>query len=245
MKFITVVGFVLLAGFTPVMAQLAPADITVRGVVFDVADSSAKPTPIIVNRRTGTGQTASGTAMFSISGLRTDTFLVAAGGYEMTRICFRDSAVKSVYTIRVGLRMKENYMKPVAIYPVKDLEEIKKDREQLGAKETHSTVGLTDAVESPITFLYERFSREGQSRAAVAQMENADRQKEVLKDLFRTYVRAGVIDLEEEEFDSFIMFLSMPEAYLRTASDYDLAVTIRTRYLQYRNAQKMHNSNQR
>jgi hypothetical protein len=161
------------------------------------------------------------------------------------RICFRDSAKKDVYTLRLGLHVKETMMKPVAIYPVKDLDAIKKEREGLGVQKTTSTQGLTDAVSSPITFLYERYSKEGQSKAAVAAMENEDRKRDILKDLFRTYVRAGVIDLKEEEFDDFILFLNIPEGYLKTADDYELAVTIRQRYLQYRAAQHFHNNNQR
>jgi hypothetical protein len=218
--------------------------ITVRGTVYDVADSLARPGPIVINKRTGTGQAASGGGIFSITGLKTDTFMITAGGYEVVRLCFNDSVLKTPYTVRVGLRMRANYMNPVTVFPVKDLGEIKKERESLGVEQTRTTEGITDAVASPITYFWERYSQEGQSRTAVAEMENRDRMNDILKELFRAYVRAGVIDLKEEEFDNFILYLNLPEAYLRTASDYELASTIRIRYLQYREAQRIHDSNQ-
>jgi hypothetical protein len=51
--------------------------------------------------------------------------------------------------------------------------------------------------------------------------------------------------MEEEEFDAFINYLNIPEEFLRTASDYDLAVLIRHKYLAYRAARDIHNRNQR
>ena len=230
------------------VAQTTVSDvppIIFRGVVYDIVDSNAKPAAIVVNRRTRTGQIGGLSGAFKVTGLKTDTFMVTAGGYEIIRFCFRDSVLKKEYFLRVGLRMRVNELRTVAIYPVKDLSEIKKERESLGAEQTRSTEGVIGAVESPITFLYERFSQEGQSRAKVAELENRDRQDAVLKDLFRAYVRAGVIDLGEDEFDIFIRFLNLPEEYLKTAGDYDLAVSIRHRFLQFRAAQKLHNSNQR
>jgi hypothetical protein len=227
-------------------AQVAPSPtITVRGTVFDRNDSMAAPSAIILNKRTSTGQTSAPGAAFSITGIKTDTFLVTAGGYEVRRVCFADSAAKDVYTIRIGLQLKTTLLAGVSIYPVKDLDQIQKERAAIGKEQTRQAVGITDAVSSPATYLWEHFSREGKSREAVAILENEDNKRDILKDLFRTYARAGVIVMEEEEYDAFISYLNIPESFLRSASDYDLAVLIRQRYLQYRSAQEIHNRNQR
>lgn len=217
----------------------------VKGTVYDRNDSIASPTAIILNKRTGTGQTSNSSGIFTITGIKTDTFLVTAGGYEVKRICFSDSVQKEIYYIRIGLQIKSTTLNPVAIYPVKDLSEIKKERSTIGKEQTRQTLGVTDAVSSPITYLYERFSREGKSREAVAILENNDRKRDILKELFRTYNRAGVIIMEEEEFDAFISYLNLSESFLKTASDYNLAVYIRQRFLSYRAAQEMHKRNQR
>lgn len=227
------------------IAEKAVPLITFRGTVYDVNDSLATPAPIIVNRRTGTGHAFLPGGEFSIQGFRTDTFLIASGGYEFRSFCFKDSAEKSVYIMRVGLTLKNNELNPVTVFPVKDLQSIKQERQELGVKPTTTTQGAADALSSPITYIYERFSREGRSKALVAELENEDRKNAVLKDLFRTYNRAGVINLPEADFDAFIMFLNMPEAYLKTASDYELAVTIKQRYEVFIRARQIHNNNQR
>lgn len=228
-----------------VNAIVTSPQITVQGKVYDKNDSSVYPSAIIINKRTSTGKTSNPGGIFSIIGNKTDTFLLTAGGYEVLRICFRDSTPKDIYTIRVGLQMKTTTLNPVAIYPIKDLSEIKKQRDAIGKEQTRQTIGVADAFQSPITYMYERFSKEGKSREAVAILENEDRKHDILKELFRAYVRAGVIVMEETEFDNFILYLNLPEDFLRSASDYDLAVVIRQKYLQYRSAQEMHNRNQR
>ncbi len=219
--------------------------ITVRGNVFDRNDSLAAPSAIILNKRTSTGQTSSPGTFFSITGLKTDTFLITSGGYEVRRFCFADSILKESYTIRIGLQLKINTLTPVAIYPIKDLGQIQKERAAIEKEQTRQALGVVGAVSSPITYLWEHYSREGRSRETVAILENEDRKREILKDLFRTYARVGVIEMEEEEFDAFIAYLNIPEEFLRSASDYDLAVMIRHKFLQYRSAREIHNRNQR
>lgn len=226
--------------------QGAPGAIQISftGTIFDSNDSLATPSPIVVNKRTGTGHAFLPGGTFSISGYKTDTFLVTSGGYNHAKFCFADSVYKAEYYVRVGLAMRSNELNPVTVFPVKDLKVIRQDRENLGVQPTRTTEGVTDAISSPITFLYERFSREGQSKALVAELENKDRMNSVLKDLFRAYNRAGVIDLPENDFDAFIAFLNMPESYLKSASDYELAVTIRARFEQFKYMRSMHNRNQ-
>ncbi|CAN5139179.1 hypothetical protein BH09BAC5_BH09BAC5_08990 [soil metagenome] len=241
-----ILSFILCCVITAVRSQpTTNPPITVRGNIFDKNDSNLSLSPIIINKHTGTGQYFSSGAGFTITGNKSDTFLITAGGYEVRRICFLDSALKTEYFIRIALQVKINNLTQVAIYPVKELDQIQKERAAIAKEQTRQTIGITDAVSSPITYLYERFSRDGKSREAVAILENEDNKREILKELFRTYNRAGVIVLEESEYDSFINYLNIPENFLRSASDYDLAVLIRYRYLQYRNAQEMHNRNQR
>ncbi|MCU0435126.1 MAG: hypothetical protein MUC87_16835 [Bacteroidia bacterium] len=229
----------------PVFSQEQEGAITVRGTVFDLADTMASPAPMAVNRRTGAGQSALAGQWFSVQGLHTDTFMVTAGGYEIVRICFRDSARKAVYNVRIGLKMKVNTLRPVAIYPAKDLKTLRNERESLGVKETRMTSAPADAFQSPITALYERYSREGQSRAKVAYLENEDRKREILHQLLNLYVKAGVVELKPEEFDTFIDYLDIPDHFLQNASDYQLATAIRERWFRYEQAKQMHNHQHR
>lgn len=235
--------FILLAGLKAQSDNNA-VNVIFKGIVFDLNDSMSSPTPIVVNRRSGGGISGMPGQVFSVQGLKTDTFIVSAGGYETRRFCFRDSIFKAVYNLRIGLRMRVNALKPVTIYPLKDLSTLRNERESIGVKDERLTTTPIDAAQSPFTYLYERFSREGKSRATVAMLENEDRKREVMGDLLRLYIKVGVITLKEEEIDAFITFLNIPEPILRTASDYDLAVYVKVRWQQYIAARDLHNHNQ-
>jgi hypothetical protein len=220
--------------------------VTFTGFVFDRNDSTTSLTAIVVNKRTGMGHTYLPDAQFSVSGERADTFIVTSGGFEMMKFCFKDSSSAiTTFSMNVYLKMKVNALAPVTVYSPPDLEQLRKSREVLGVQRTTTTSGMADAVNSPITYLYERFSREGKSRALVARLENEDKKREVLTGLLHLYVMVGLIDLKQEEFEQFITYLNIPDEMLKTYTDYQLAVYIKGRFLQYRGATQIHRDNQR
>lgn len=219
--------------------------VTVRGVVYDIEDSTAVLSPMIINKSTGKGFYSAAGLPFSITINKNDTLVITAGGYSGFRISYRDSAWRSEYKIRIGLRMRVQQVQSVTIYPLKELEQIKKEREKLGVKFNYQVDRPLEMAASPVTALYERFSRRGQSMKLVAELENQDRQREVLKDLFRLYVKADIIELQEEEFDKFIIYLNLPEEFLKTASDYDLVAAVKARYVQFREVERIHRRGQR
>lgn len=243
-KTVILIGVVLMvSGF--VFSQTSTV-ITFTGYVYDRNDSATSLTAIVVNKGTGMGHTYLPGAQFTVLGARTDTFLVTSGGYEMTKFCFKDSSTAiTTYTKKVYLKMKVNALAPVTVYSPPDLEQLRKSREALGVQRTATTYGMADAMNSPITYLYERFSREGKSRALVARLENEDKKREVLTGLLHLYVMVGLIDLKQEEFEQFITYLNIPDEMLKTYTDYQLAVYIKGRFLQYRGATQIHRDNQR
>lgn len=52
----------------------------------------------------------------------------------------------------------------------------------------------------------------------------------VVKELLRLYVAYEIIDLEEEEFDSFISFLNVNDDFLKTASEMELITYIKDKF---------------
>jgi len=225
-------------------SQAEDRTVTLRGKIYDVDDSTAVLAPMIINKSSGKGLMGAAGLEFRLTVQYTDTLLITSGGYTSARILLRDSVRKPEYYVRVGLRMKVQKMPAVAVYPVKKLEEMKKEREALGVKYSYQLDRPMEMAGSPITALYERFSKKERSKRYVAEMENKDRQREILKDLFRIYVKADVIDLSEEEFDKFILYLNLPEEFLKTAGDYDLVAAIKLRYEQFRELERIHRRSQ-
>jgi hypothetical protein len=85
-------------------------------------------------------------------------------------------------------------------------------------------------LRSPITALYERFSKKEQSKQLAAKLTYQDKQKGVLQDLLRLYVVYDIFDLSESEFDAFIAFLNIDEDFLKTASELELVTFIKDKF---------------
>ena len=96
---------------------------------------------------------------FSIDINKNDTLIIAVIGYEFMKYCFRDSVPKPVYNLLVRLKRKEIQLPEVHVIAPRDLEAIERDIQKLGYNKHDYEIQGINALESPITFLYEEFSR--------------------------------------------------------------------------------------
>ena len=68
----------------------------------------------------------------------------------------------------------------------------------------------------------------------MANQEHLDNQKRILQELLRTYVAYEIIELSNDEFESFISFLNINEIFLKTASEMELITFIKDKFDHYR-----------
>ena len=68
----------------------------------------------------------------------------------------------------------------------------------------------------------------------MANQEHLDNQKRILQELLRTYVAYEIIELSNDEFESFISFLNINEIFLKTASEMELITFIKDKFDRYR-----------
>jgi antitoxin component YwqK of YwqJK toxin-antitoxin module len=194
------------------------------------ADNVMLINTVVVNQRTFLGIGADINGAFSVQALRTDTLIISAHGHETKKICFKDSVKKAEYRIRISLKQLSVNLPTVSIEGEKSMQQIKKDISELGVKDTRMTQSPVDALQSPITYLYERFSKFEQSKRKVAELENDYRKREVLKNLFRIYIRYDIIELSETEFEQFISYCNLSEVFIKTATEFELVSAIKNRY---------------
>jgi hypothetical protein len=189
------------------------------------------PNPIIVNNRTKTGSFGSANGVYSIVCEKSDTLSITAMGYYTRQLCMRDSVLKSVYHPTIFLDDR-TYMFPVVEFiSPRDLEAIEKDLLGLGFNENQFK---TATVSSPITFLYEQFSKRERSKLEVSRMEYEDRKRALLKELFHLYVDYDIIDLTDEEFDGFIDFMHVSDEFIRLSSQYEFLIFVKEEFQQYK-----------
>jgi len=113
------------------------------------------------------------------------------------------------------------------------LEEIKQDIDKLGYDEKDYRVSGVNALEHPITFLYQMFSKRERSYRKVIELENEVRRRDLLKELFQKYVDYDIIALDDDDFDDFIDYCSISDAVMQNSTQSEFIEMIKTRFKGY------------
>jgi hypothetical protein len=226
LKIAVVILFIL--SFSRVRSQ---GLVTISGQAYDKENSFlALPKLMIINKRTNNGVFADGDGRFTINALQTDTLVFSVIGYHTKKVCLKDSVLKKNYFIVVELYKLHYTLKEVSVFGTRSLSDIDKDIAKLDSTRRSRYYSEINSIESPITYLYERFSKFGRSKQKVAEWENEDLKKDILKDLFRLYVKNEIIDLSEEEFDAFISYCNLSEEFIKGASQFELVMAIKGKF---------------
>lgn len=204
--------------------------IGITGRVYDKENTRLPLTRLmIVNKRTNHGSFAASDGTFALKIIPTDTIIFSAIGFKVRNICFKDSLGNADLDFEIALSKLYFELQEVSVFANRGLNEIQNDIDKLGVNKTYNTSGA-NAFESPITALYERFSKFEQSKRKVAEWENEDLKREILRDLFRLYVKNEVIDLKDEEFDAFIKYLNLNDEFIKNATQFELVMAIKGKY---------------
>lgn len=206
-------------------------ELRIKGKVLDTTSFDQGFNLMVVNKSKNRGSFASYKGTFDFKIDKKDTFALSAAGYKVQTFCFKDTTVSTV-DMTVYLQPLHYSSAPVTITSLKTLEELRKERANLEKKETRTVTGVS-ALESPITALYQAFSKREKSKRLLAELEHKEKQDDILKELLRIYVHHRIIDLDDEEFTQFIEFCNMNEQFLKTASDYDLVIYIKQKFEHY------------
>ncbi|HTO38107.1 MAG TPA: hypothetical protein VL021_06760 [Brumimicrobium sp.] len=228
MKYYLIYFFIFLS--TGVFAQCD--EIYLKGKVVDTSMMQSYYNLMVINQTTKQGVYGRPNGEFSVYVRPGDRIGFSVKGYENKFIEIPQTDKCSMDTI-IYLSYRLQQYEEVVVYPIKTLEQIKEEREALSQRETRTVTGI-NAFSSPITFLYERFSKRAKSIRKVSEMKHQDELNAVLKSLLRTYVSYDVTYLEEENFTAFIDFLNIDEHFLKTASDYELTLYIQGKLEHYK-----------
>lgn len=198
------------------------------GKVMDTLRPQSFYNLMIINRRTGQGVFGQPNGIFSVYVKENDTILLSVKGYPI---------IKELVQADSNCQFKREYyiesnvveIKEIEVRPLKSLQQIKEERESLAMRETRMVTGI-EVLRSPITALYQAFSKKEQHKRWIAQQEFKDNQRLIVKELLRNYVSYDIISLTEEEFDAFISFLNVDETFLKTATEMELITFIKDKY---------------
>lgn len=206
----------------------------VYGQVIDTIRGDQTFQLMVVNKNLGTGHTGSWDGSFAIQCRKTDTLLIAAGGYNIKSVSFKDSTDKKSYQIKLYIQPLNIELASVEIRPMKTIQDLQEERKSIEKEDVRLVKDPVSMVSSPITALYQYFSKRERSKRLVAEMEYEDKKREFLKELFKIYIDYDIISLETHEFDQFIDFLRISDEMLKFATEVELIDYIQGRYKQFK-----------
>lgn len=188
----------------------------------------------IVNERLRQGSFGNPNGSFKIKMRKTDKITIGSYGYHNVTISIEDSILQDKYYVEVRLSPLSYELNAVTVFGERELERIYQDIEELGYnRKNYQTTGV-NAISSPITALYEAFSRRAQKEREAIRLINESKRRDILKELLSKYVNHEIIDLENDEFDDFIDFCGITDYQLKSMSQLDFVMYVKKRFELYR-----------
>jgi len=203
--------------------------ITIHGRVIDTNATVGFYNMVVVNKTAGKGIFGDYTGTFEIIVKKGDLVGISVVGYQTTYISFANSDYKPVYEVKIHLKMLSYTSEEVVVLPYKTLEELQEERSNIAKREV-PTVTAVNVFQSPITALYIAFSKREKTKRMVSEMEYQDQQDNIVREILRLYVHNDIIDLNETDFEEFIVFLNLSDQFLMYASDYELITYIQDKF---------------
>ena len=203
--------------------------INIKGVVRDTTFNQVFYNMMLVNKTTNKGIFGKPDGFFEVTINPRDTLIISVSGYEKIYF-FVEDVNKCKYQLEYILNSKSKKLKTIVIQPLKSIQQIKEERQSLVLKENKKMVEGVSVIESPITALYERFSKRAKTEKKINELKYIDNKNKILKDLLSIYVLYDIIELNEIEFDDFINFININDSILRAMNDIELSMMIKDKF---------------
>lgn len=219
-----------IASLTNLQAQ-CDSSIVVSGWVFQEGGAMV-PAAMAVNRNSGGGSFVELDGSFLIKACPGDTLVFGAMGYYSVEK--RVEKEMKYGDLDITLKRLKVELGVAEVLAPRALREILRDIETLGYNDKDYRVSSIDAFQSPITFLYEQFSKVERSKRLAIELENNDKRRELLQELFVKYVDYDIIQLEPEEFKDFAEFCDPGDKLLKEWTQYEFIMYVKRQFNIYR-----------
>lgn len=216
--------------------------ITVVGAVIDQTSKSAVPYAQIVDYKNNTGTIANEQGRFSYTVNVGDTLHIISVGYEKTRIVISDKNT----TVIVYLKQNIQQLKGLTIHAIpQTIDELRRAIVEMGEQgkinvqvpPVERKAGEVDnaglkAIQSPITFLYNMFSKKG---AQAEEIQELTEQKKRVQEKYNPQLVSKITGITEtKELAQFITYCGFTDKYILQSSPYDLAIDISNQYEKFK-----------
>ncbi len=188
----------------------------------------------IINKKTGERFFSDNAGYFRLKAGRDDSLFLTATGYASKTVSFRDSAYQEKYLVKFYLNKIQIELPNITVQSNREFDMIRRDALKLGYDKKDYTLHGYQVLQSPITALYQQFSHREKDKRGYAELMNKVHLRELQREILQKYIDTGVIDLNNEEISSFLDFCNITEYMLKTATEYEIALYMKSRFLEYR-----------
>lgn len=220
--------FGLLQLFLVQFAAAQCEQVFISGKVLDTMRQQNFFNLMVINKSTGRGVFGQPNGYFSVYARPGDRIALSTKGYPIYEFVAKPDD-NCQCKIEAYIERLPQEVQEIIVRPLKTLEQIKEEREALALRETRTVTGV-NVLQSPITALYQAFSKKEQNKRWIAEQQYKDDQRRIVQELLRLYVAFDIIELSESEFDEFITFLNLDEQFIKTASEMELILFIKDKY---------------
>lgn len=211
--------------------QAQESKVVVKGQVYGINQTTDLLTLFVVSQEYQTGNFGNPDGTYEIKVNRNDTILIGSIGYFTSKVCVQDSILKDTIYVDVQLKQLQYYLQEVTVLAPREMRRIYEDIEKLGYDPKDDRLsGFVDPLSSPITALYEMYSRHARQERLAKKLINDARRRDLLKELLAKYVDYNIIDLDNDQFDDFIEYLDVTDDFLKNSSQYDFIIFVKKKY---------------
>ncbi len=218
---------------------LTPDYIVVSGYVKDAQTDSVLPLVNVFNPRTQKGTITDNSGFFRYYAFRGDTLILSSMGYMKSYIPVSDTAYHPI-TDTFYMHQDVFNIPEVNIYGLSRYEQLRYDIKHLGKASkpilnarrnlpeiNHDELSFysrrTDnfgLVASPITALYNAFSKEGREQRKLQELRQRDALKKAIEPHFNKEMVMRITGLPPEEVEDFMEYCNFSPEFLLNTPDY-------------------------
>jgi CarboxypepD_reg-like domain len=196
--------------------------IDVQGQVIDLYSHHPVINAQVVDQNASLRKVVDDNGKFDVTVDRNDSIQVQAVGYASQRFSFKDSLQKNAFNVTIQLDKIQITLPGVQVQGNLDFKDLQQKAKAEEYNRRDYTLHGVNALTSPITALYDEFSKHGKEERGYGQLEDATSRHAVLKALIEHYIEDGILKVKEEDIDLFIDFANVPPQLVYTGNEYDL-----------------------
>ncbi len=240
---------------TAVSQLIKMADrVIVAGYVFEENSENPLPYVNVYVKRTRTGTITDTSGYFILKARINDTLTFSSLGYDKKYVLINDSARESMKPLIVFLDTKIYSLNSVDIIALKRYKQLEFEITNMRLPEddytyaarnfpfrpvdvdyyTRGNASSFGLILSPITMLYDMFSKEGKERRKLAEIQKKDNIYKAINDKVDKNIIMQITTLKsEQEVNKFLEWCNFSNSFISNISEYDLILVIKYKFKMY------------